>query len=136
MARRATIRRRKALAQEAERVIRARYAEFDLSLADIAEATGTSSRQIQRALREEADTEFRAVLLRVRVEAARRFLSRPKAGLSVRDTARRVGFRGPSGLGAAFRRVYGQPPSAFQPESPEYLGTLDEPAVAPPINWD
>ena len=136
MARRATIRRRKALVQEAERVVRARYAEFDLSLADVAESVGTSSRELQRAFREEADTEFRTVLVQVRVDAACRLLSRKRTGVTVRAAARSVGFRGPSGLGAAFRRVYGQPPSAFQPEPPEYLGTLDEPAHVPPVELD
>lgn len=132
MARRATIRQRKALVQEAERVVRARYAEFDLSLADVAESVGTSARQLQRAFREEADTEFRTVLVRVRVDAARRLLSRSK---TVTAAAQAVGFRGASGLGAAFRRVYGQPPSAFQPEPPGYLGIVDEPEIAPPIKW-
>jgi len=135
MARRATERRRKELLTQAERVIRNRYAEFDLSLADVAAAVGASPRQVQRIFREAGDTEFQAVLLRVRVEAARRLLER-KNGLTVKAAARAVGYRGASGLVAASQRFYGKPPSAFQPEPPEYLGTLNEPEVAPPFTWD
>ncbi len=136
MTRRATNRQRKALLQQAERVIRQRYAEFDLSLTDIAEAVGASPRELQRTFRGAADTEFRAVLLGVRMEAAHRLLSREKTGLTVRAAAQAVGYRGPSGFRAAFRRFYGEPPSSVQPEPPQYLGTVDEPAVAPPIEWD
>jgi AraC-like DNA-binding protein len=135
MARRSTERRRKALADQAERVIRARYAEPDLSLGDVAEEVGTSPRQLQRALREAADTGFQALLLRVRMEAARRLLSRKRNGLTVKATARSVGYRGPSGLVAACQRFYGKPPSAFQPDGAQYLGDFDEPEIGPPITY-
>jgi AraC-like DNA-binding protein len=125
--RRTTTRRRKALLRDAERIIKKRYAEFDLSLADVAEAVGTSPRQLQRAFRQEADTEFRATLLGVRVEAARRLLGR---SATVTAAARAVGYRSASGLTAAFRRIGSEPPSAFQPKTPEYLGDADESALA------
>lgn len=136
MARRKTERRQKALLREAERVIRARYDEFDLSLADVAEAVGTSPRQLQRIFREVADTEFRAALLAVRMEAAHRLLSQKKTGLTVRAAARAVGYREASGLRQAFQRFYGRPPSSAQPEPPQFLGTLNEPEVAPPVELD
>jgi len=120
VARPKTQRCRKALLATAQRAIRERYAEFDLSLADVAEAIGTSPRQLQRIFREVADTEFRAVLLQVRMEAARRLLSRRKTGLTVRQTARAVGYREASGLRQAFARFYGYSPSTIQPEPPEY----------------
>jgi AraC-like DNA-binding protein len=127
MARRTTERQRKVLLIQAGRVIRNRYAEFDLSLADVAAEVEVSPRQLQRIFRETGDTEFQAVLLRFRMEAARRLLER-KNGLTVKATARAVGYRGRAGLVAASQRFYGEPPSAFQPE--------DEPEVAPPIEWD
>lgn len=136
MATRRTVRRQKALLHDAERVIRERYAEFDLSLADLAGAVGTSPRQLQRVFREVADTEFRAALLRIRMEAAHRLLSREKTGLTISATARAVGYRGPSGLRQAFVRFYGYPPSAAQPEPPQYVGTLDEPEITPPVELD
>lgn len=120
MARSKTQRRRKALLAAAQQAIRERYAEFDLSLADIAEAVGTSPRQLQRVFRELADTEFRAYLLKVRMDHAHRLLSRKKTGLTVGAAARAVGYREASGLRQAFRRLYRTTPSAVQPPPPEY----------------
>jgi AraC-like DNA-binding protein len=134
--RRATDRRRRTLFQDAKRITKRCHADPDLSLADVAEAVGTSPRQLQRIFREIGDTEFRAVLLRVRMEAAHRLLSRTTNGLTVTAAARAVGFRGPSALRAAFVRFYGEPPSAVQPESPAFLGTLTEPAEPPPLELD
>jgi AraC-like DNA-binding protein len=135
MARRSTERRRKTLAAQAERVIRTRYSENDLSLDDVAAEVGTSPRQMQRALREAADTGFQALLLRVRMEAARQLLSRERNGLTVKAAARAVGYSGHSGLVAACKRFYGKPPSVFQPAGTEYLGDVKEPEVAPPITY-
>lgn len=120
MARRRTDRRRKALLAEAEQAIRTRYPEFDLGLVDISEEVGCSTRQLQRVLRELADTDFRSYLLRVRMEQAHRLLSRRKNNLTVRATAREVGYREASGLRQAFVRFYGYNPSEIQPEPPDY----------------
>lgn len=130
------MRRRRALLVAAEAVIRERYTEFDLGLVDVAEDSGCSPRQLQRVFRELADTDFRIVLLRVRMEQAYRLLSRKKGGLTVRAAARAVGYREASGLRQAFRRFYGYSPSEIQPESPEFLGDLHEPEVAPPLELD
>jgi two-component system response regulator YesN len=120
VAKRKTDRRRKALLQAAERVIRERYPEFDLGLTDIAENVGTSPRQLQRVFREQADTDFRSALLRVRMEQAHRLLSRKKTGLTVRATAQEVGYRHASGLRQAFVRFYGKNPSDVQSPPPNY----------------
>jgi transcriptional regulator GlxA family with amidase domain len=101
-------------------VIRERYAEFDLSLADIAEDVGASRRQLQRAFREIGDTTYRESLLRVRLEQAHRLLSHKKGGLTVRAAARSVGYREASGLRWQFERFYGHNPSEIQPEPPDY----------------
>jgi AraC-like DNA-binding protein len=123
VASRKTERRRKALLEAAQRAIRERYAEFDLSLADIAKDVGTSPRQLQRVFRDladTADTDVRSYLLRVRMEQAHRLLSRKKEGLTVSAAARAVGYRKASGLRQAFLRFYGYNPSEIQPEPPEY----------------
>jgi AraC family transcriptional regulator of adaptative response / methylphosphotriester-DNA alkyltransferase methyltransferase len=116
---RKTERRRKALLARAQEVIRRRYAEFDLSLAAIAEDVGCSTRQLQLVFRMQGDTDFRSYLLRVRMEQAHRLLSRKK-NLTVRAAARAVGYREASGLRQAFVRFYGYNPSTVQPPPPDY----------------
>lgn len=120
VANRKTDRRRKALLQAAEQVIRERYPEFDLGLADVAGDVGCSPRQLQRVFREIAGTDFRTALLRERMEQAHRLLSRKKSGLTVRAAARAVGYKESSGLRQSFLRFYGCNPSDIQPEGPEY----------------
>lgn len=104
----------------AQRAIRDRYPEFDLTLTDIAEDVGASTRQLQRVFAELTDEDFRGYLLRVRMEHAHRLLSRRKYALSVRAAAPRVGYRKPSGLRQAFVRFYGYNPSEIQPGPPDY----------------
>jgi two-component system, response regulator YesN len=136
MGRQGTERRRRALLRAAERAIRKRYMELDLGLADIAEEVGASPRQVQRVFRELADTDFKTALLRVRMERARWLLSRERNRLTMPAVAERVGYRGAAGLRAAFWRYYGCPPSAVESRPTEYLGTLEEPEIAPPIEWE
>jgi AraC-like DNA-binding protein len=120
VARRKTDRRRKRLLLEAERVIRERYGEFDLSLADIAEDVGASPRQLQRVFREVGGTDFRSYLLKVRMERARLLLSRKTNAPSVRAAARQVGYREASGLRQQFVRYFGVNPSDVQAPPPDY----------------
>lgn len=120
MAQRKTERRRKCLLADAERVIRERYMEFDFGLVDVAEDLGCSTRQLQRVFREVGRTDFRTHLLKVRMDHARRLLSRKKGGLSVRAAARQVGYREASGLRQAFVRYFGYNPSVISPKPPDY----------------
>lgn len=120
MAKRKTERRRQALLHAAERAIRERYGEFDLGLADIAEAVGTSSRQVQRVFREVGDTDFRSYLLRIRMEHAHRLLSRKTGLWSSRKVARAVGYREASGLRWQFKRFYGYNPSEAKTANFDY----------------
>jgi two-component system response regulator YesN len=108
----------------ARAVIRRRYRDPDLSLAEVAEAVGSSPRQLQRVFRELGGEDFRSYLLRVRMEQATRLLTRDPNPLPVRATARRVGYRQASGLRQAFLRYYGYNPSTIQPAPPEYLGEV------------
>ncbi len=120
--------RRRELLRAARAVIRQRYADPNLTLAEVAAAVNASSRQLQRVFREEGGEEFRAYVLQVRMEQARRLLSREKNPLPVRVVARRVGYRQASGLRQAFVRFYGHNPSEVQPPPRGYLGTFQEPA--------
>lgn len=120
MTRRKTDRRRRALLAEAERAIRERHGEFDLVLADIAEDVGCSTRQLQRVFRETGETDFRTRLLKVRMDHARRLLSRKRGRVSVRAAARQVGYREASGLRQAFVRYFGYNPSVISPKPPNY----------------
>jgi AraC-like DNA-binding protein len=98
--------------------MRVHLADPDLDLVDVAAAVECSPRSLQRAFAASGST-YRGALRGLRMQAARRRLER---GESVRSVAARVGYRGPSGLVAAFKREYGVPPSGVQPSTPEYLG--------------
>lgn len=95
-------------------------------LGDIAEDLDCSARQLQRLFTELAGESFSSYLLRVRMERAHRLLSRKKTGLTVRATARAVGYREASGLRQAFARFYGYNPSEIQPEPPEYPADITD----------
>lgn len=97
-----------------------RYGEFDLGLADIAEAVGASPRQLQRIFREVGGTDFRGYLLSVRMTRARQLLSRKTNAPSVRAAARQVGYREASGLRQQFVRYFGVNPSDVQAPPPDY----------------
>lgn len=120
MARRKTERRRRALLKRAERIIKDRYAEFDLALADIAAEAGCSTRQLQLVFREVGGTTFRDHLLRVRLETAHRLFSRKSGNWSVRKVARAVGYKEASGLRPRFKAFYGYNPSEVGSEDYDY----------------
>ncbi len=115
--------RHRAQLRAAQGYVRRRYGDPDLSLAEVASATGVSRRQLQRVFRAEGGEEFRRYLLGVRMQQAVELLSRGKNTLSVRAAARLVGYRHASGLRQAFVRFYGYNPSEVQPPAAEYLGT-------------
>ncbi len=115
--------RRRALLRNAKALVRRRYRDPDLALTDVASELGSSPRQLQRVFREEGGAEFRAYLLRVRMDRARSLLSRTRDSLPVHAVARQVGYRQASGLRQAFKRYFGVNPSAVQSEPPHYLGT-------------
>jgi two-component system, response regulator YesN len=123
MPRPTTIRKRQELLREARAHVQRAYRDPDLSLQSVAEAVGVSSRQLQRVFREEGGEEFRAYVLRVRMERAARLLS--EEAVPVYRVARQVGYRQASGLRQAFVRYYGYNPSAIQPEPTEYLGQVE-----------
>lgn len=107
----ATIRLRTSLYEDSVRIVEEEYAS-DLSLDDIAHRVASSRRQIQRAYAEIGGTTFRDHLTRVRMDRAADLLRTER--LSVREVARRVGYRQPAQFAKAFRRHLGLAPSEFR----------------------
>jgi AraC family transcriptional regulator of adaptative response / methylphosphotriester-DNA alkyltransferase methyltransferase len=106
-----TIHHRTALFEDAIAIVHEEYAS-DLSLDDIARRVASSRRQLQRAYSEIGKTTFREHLTRVRMERAADLLD--DRGLTVREVARRVGYRQPAQFAKAFRRHLGVAPSDYR----------------------
>lgn len=111
MQRPATVQHRRSLFTDAVRIVERDYAT-DLSLDDIARRVASSRRQLQRAYHEVGDTTFREHLTAVRMERAGELLA--GRSLTVREVARRVGYRQPAQFAKAFRRHHGAAPSDFR----------------------
>jgi AraC family transcriptional regulator of adaptative response / methylphosphotriester-DNA alkyltransferase methyltransferase len=106
-----TIRLRTSLYLEANEIVALEY-PADLSLDDVARRVATSRRQLQRAYAEIGGTTFRDHLTAVRMERAAEMLT--MRTLTVREVARRVGYRQPAQFAKAFRRHHGVAPSDFR----------------------
>lgn len=106
-----TIHHRTALYEDATAIVEEEYAS-ELSLDEIARRVASSRRQLQRAYAEIGQTTFREHLTRVRMDRAAGMLS--DHGLTVREVARRVGYRQPAQFAKAFRRHLGAAPSDFR----------------------
>jgi AraC family transcriptional regulator, regulatory protein of adaptative response / methylphosphotriester-DNA alkyltransferase methyltransferase len=111
MQRPGTVRHRNQLYMEAVRIVEAEYAD-DLELDDIARRVASSRRQLQRAYAEIGGTTFREHLTRVRMERAAALLA--NGSLTVREVARRVGYRQPAQFAKTFRRHLGAVPSVYR----------------------
>jgi AraC-like DNA-binding protein len=117
----ATVQLRTSLFEDAVAIVEQEYSS-DLSLDDIARRVASSRRQLQRAYAEIGDTTFREHLTRVRMQRAAELLTR--RGMTVREVARRVGYRQPAQFAKAFRRYQGQAPSAFRSSGPSASSDL------------
>ena len=106
-----TITHRTALFEDAIAIVESEYST-ELSLDDIARRVASSRRQLQRAYAEIGDTTFREHLTRVRMERAAGLLA--DRALTVREVARRVGYRQPAQFAKAFRRHIGVAPSDYR----------------------
>jgi AraC family transcriptional regulator, regulatory protein of adaptative response / methylphosphotriester-DNA alkyltransferase methyltransferase len=106
-----TIRLRASLLEEANAIVERDYAS-ELSLDDIAHRVASSRRQLQRAYAEIGGTTFRDHLTRVRMDRAAELLV--TRAFTVREVARRVGYRQPAQFAKAFRRHQGMAPSDFR----------------------
>ncbi len=88
------------------------HAHEPVTVEDIAEAAGISSRGLQAAFARHADSTPMAYLRRVRLERAHRDLlaADPARGDTVADVARRWGFASLSRFAAVYREEYGRSP--------------------------
>jgi len=112
--RKATIRQRRSLFEDAVRIVEAEYGS-DLTLDDVAHRVASSRRQLQRAYSEIGDTTFRDHLTAVRMERAAVLLAAPEG--TIKDIARLVGYRQPAQFAKAFRRAHGVSPSDHRARS-------------------
>jgi AraC-like DNA-binding protein len=99
------------LFEDAVAIVHEEYAS-DLSLDDIARRVASSRRQLQRAYSEIGATTFREHLTQVRMDRAAALLH--DRSLTVREVARRVGYRQPAQFAKAFRRHLGLAPSDYR----------------------
>ncbi len=106
MQRTATIELRTSLYDDATAIVADEYGS-DLSLDDIARRVASSRRQLQRAYKEIGDTTFREHLTGVRMDRAADLLS--SRSLTVRDVARRVGYRQPAQFAKRSGAITGPP---------------------------
>ena len=106
-----TIHHRTALFEDAIAIVEEEFSS-ELSLDDIARRVASSRRQLQRAYAEIGRTTFREHLTRVRMDRAAGLLA--DKGLTVREVARRVGYRQPAQFAKAFRRHLGVAPSDYR----------------------
>jgi AraC family transcriptional regulator of adaptative response / methylphosphotriester-DNA alkyltransferase methyltransferase len=107
----ATVQLRTSLFDDAVEIVASEYGG-NLSLDDIARRVASSRRQLQRAYAEIGNTTFREHLTAVRMERAAELLRHRE--LTVRDVARRVGYRQPAQFAKAFRRHHGTTPSRYR----------------------
>lgn len=107
----ATVRYRTRLFHESVAIVESEYAS-ELSLDDIAHRVASSRRQLQRAYAEVGHTTFRDHLTRVRMRRAAEMLATRR--MTVREVARRVGYRQPAQFAKAFRRHAGFAPSEYR----------------------
>jgi len=84
-----------------------------LALRDVASHTLTSTRQLQRVLREEGDS-FRRLLLQARMAHAVKLL---ETQAPIGDIAQAVGYLDAAAFSKAFRGRFGHTPSAFRQRS-------------------
>ena len=106
-----TIHHRTSLFEDATAIVEREFAS-ELSLDDIARRVASSRRQLQRAYAEIGNTTFREHLTRVRMDRAADLLG--DKGLTVREVARRVGYRQPAQFAKAFRRHLGVGPTEYR----------------------
>jgi AraC family transcriptional regulator, carnitine catabolism transcriptional activator len=98
-----------ALYREATALVRRQFRWPELTLEFVARELAVSARQVQRVFRSEGDTTFRAYLLRVRMEHARRLRERGYA--SNRTIAPQVGYsHWGNGFAKAYRRYWDTAP--------------------------
>lgn len=111
---------RRSLYEEAIAIVEQEYAT-DIALDDLARRVATSRRQLQRSYAEIGGTTFREHLTAVRMDRAAELLR--QGNLTVREVARRVGYRQPAQFAKAFRRHHGAVPSGYRSREARFTRT-------------
>ena len=96
--------------------VREHCLDGDISLSSTAEALGISTKQVSRLLRMEVDMTFKEYLLHLRMSAAQDFLR--EEGLSIAETAGRVGYFNISHFIKCFKAYTGMTPGEWKKLSP------------------
>lgn len=92
--------------------VREHCLDGDISLSSTAEALGISTKQVSRLLRMEVDMTFKEYLLHLRMSAAQNFLR--EEGLSIAETAGRVGYFNISHFIKCFKTYTGMTPGEWK----------------------
>ena len=92
--------------------VREHCLDGDISLSSTAEAMGISTKQVSRLLRMEVDMTFKEYLLHLRMSAAQDFLR--EEGLSIAETANRVGYFNISHFIKCFKAYTGMTPGEWK----------------------
>lgn len=92
--------------------VREHCLDGDISLSSTAEALGISTKQVSRLLRMEVDMIFKEYLLHLRMSAAQDFLR--EEGLSIAETAGRVGYFNISHFIKCFKAYTGMTPGEWK----------------------
>lgn len=92
--------------------VREHCLDGDISLSSTAEALGISTKQVSRLLRMEVDKTFKEYLLHLRMSAAQDFLR--EEGLSIAETAGRVGYFNISHFIKCFKAYTGMTPGEWK----------------------
>lgn len=92
--------------------VREHCLDGDISLSSTAEALGISTKQVSRLLRMEVDMTFKEYLLHLRMSAAQNFLR--EEGLSIAETAGRVGYFNISHFIKCFKAYTGMTPGEWK----------------------
>jgi AraC-like DNA-binding protein len=99
-----------ATVRRAEELMRSK-AESPLTLEEIAQAAGCSSRALQAAFRAFRGTSPMSSLRRIRLELAHQAIMRSDASISVAEVAARYGFSNPGRFASQYHRLFGEYPS-------------------------
>jgi len=91
------------------------YLNCDLTLPDLAEATGLSAHQISQVINGQMNENFFSFVNSYRIELARRMLLDPKtAGMPIVELAIEVGFKSKSSFYDAFKRTTDMTPTQYK----------------------
>jgi AraC-like DNA-binding protein len=107
-----TFRERHRLYLQARVVIARQHRRSDLTLATVARALCSSSRQLQRAYSQFGERTFHEELVARRMDAAAELLC--ERDLAIGEIMRLVGYRHPAHFAATFCSRHGLPPARFR----------------------